>query len=91
MREIKIDLDDPNLSDEDRVIKPGITYKRKLSPDSNMGKMLKQMLLRQQLLQQFHSCKITLEELNQKLFEGGIDMTYQVGKGFIHSTENTLV
>jgi len=40
------------------------------------------MMLRQQLLQKFHSHRIKLEEFNQQLLEGGINMTYQPDKGF---------
>lgn len=62
----------------------------KLSPDSKLAKALKGMVLRQQLLQKFHSHRITLEEFNQQLFEGGIEMTYHPGKGFIQFGEKTL-
>ena len=40
-KEIIIDLDNLNLSEADREIKSGITYKRKLSTDSPLAEGLK--------------------------------------------------
>ncbi len=91
MREIKIDLDDPNLSDEDRVIKPGITYKREVSPDSRMGKFLISMLLRKQLRQKFYNGEITLEEINKQLIGAGIEKRFHVVSGHLHEMEESLV
>ncbi len=62
-----------------------------LPPDSKLGLALERMLLRQQLLQKFHSHRITIEEFNQQLSDGGIEMIYQPGKGFIHLGKKTLV
>ena len=91
MKKITIDLDDPNLSDEDRVIKPGITYKRELSPDSLMGKFLTSMVLRQQLRQKFYNGELTLEEINQQLIDAGIERRFHIVSGRLREMEESLV
>jgi len=60
-------------------------------PDgSPFGKALKRMILRQQLLQKFHSHRITLEEFNQKLTEAGIKMQYCFESCYLHVIEKSF-
>ena len=63
----------------------------KLSPDSKLAKALKRMTLRQQLVQKFYNCEITLEELNQQLTKAGITLQYYVESGHLHVIEESLV
>ncbi len=63
----------------------------KLHPDSKLAKALKRMALRQQLLQKFHSHRITLEELNQQLLDAGILMTYLPNRGFAEIKEKEVI
>ena len=91
MKKKVIDLDDPNLSDADREIKQGITYSRKLPSDSKLVIALQRMIIRKNLKQDFYSRKITLEELNRKLHEAGIDSQYYFDSKFLRIVEESLV
>ena len=76
-KEIIIDLDDPNLTDAEREIKSGITYKRRLSPDSPLADGLIKMLEHKKLLDLFWKHEITFKQLNQLLKEKGINKQYE--------------
>ncbi len=62
-----------------------------LPPDSKLGKALKRMLLRQQLRQSYYYGEITLEELNQKLVDAGIEKQYHIVSGHLLEIEDSFV